>query len=148
MYKNIMVLLLMLSLSACPYKEVYKTVTKEKEINGLKICPLRLVFTLHKKIAQCDVIFRIINPSDSVKEADFAKSYLINTRDTLPIEKIFPAFTATNLPSQNVFKINPQQDTIIGFTFKGLKESFGDTLKVVLRISGTVKNDFSYYKVK
>lgn len=146
--KSISLIFLLLVLSACPYKEIYKTVDQTNEISGLKISPFKLFFSSHKGIATADVIYKITNLTDSVKQANFAKSSLININDTLKVEKMFAAHYATDIPLQNTFTIRPQKDTLIAFRFKDIKQKFGDTLKVIIGISGVGNTIFIYKRAK
>jgi len=147
-YQNMLLFCLIISLSACPYREIYKAVSQINGIYGLEIRPVKLVFISHKRIATCDVIYRITNPTDSTQKVNFSKSFLINMIDTLKIDKIFAAHYGTNIPVESIFQIRPQNDTLIAFSFKDLKQKFGDSLEVMIDISGVGKSTFIYKKIK
>lgn len=144
-YKNICLLFLLVGLSACPYKEIYKPVVQEHNIiNGLRVSPVVLFYNSHKGQSTCEVDLRINNQSDLIQKVSFSKSYLINSSDTLAIEKIYALGTALSI--EHIFNIPPKMDTTLGFMFKDLEKNFGDTIRVVLVISGFGNNTFIYKK--
>lgn len=146
-YQNICFLILFVSLSGCPYKEVYKPIEQTTYIiNGLKITPVIVFFNAHKGIATCGVNLRFNNQNDSIQRVVFSKSYLINLKDTLKIENIY-AWMAP-LPKEYVFHMASKKDTALEFVFKDLEKNFGDTIKLTLNISGVGKNTFIYKKVR
>ncbi len=146
-YINICFFCLSVGLTACPYKEVYKPVMKNEFIgNGLKVSPTVLFYDSKKNISICNIGFKIGNQTDSIQTMIFSKSYLINSGDSLTIEKIYALGSA--FPLNHVFNLRPKSDTVLGLEFKGLEKNFGDTIKIALDISGVWSNIFVYKKMK
>lgn len=144
--QNIILLYLVVCLSACPYIPIYKPITQAKSNDGLKITPSHFFYDSHKGLATCSVGLRFYNQQGSAQKIVFSKTHLINLNDTLKMEKIWS--WGVSFDSDHEFNLPPKKDTVLGFYFKDLEKNFGDTIKVVLKISGVGENTFIYKKVK
>ena len=113
---------------------------------GLKVSPVVLFYDSKKGISICNVGFKIGNQTDSIQAMCFSKSYLINSGDSLTIEKLYALGSVFQL--NHVFKLQPKSDTVLGLEFKGSEKNFGDTIKIGLDISGVRNSIFIYKKMK
>ena len=150
-YRNILLLYLMVGLSACPYIPVYKFVsqTKSQETvkhSGLQITPSHLFYSSRKSVATCSVSLRFYNQWDSSQTVIFSNSHLINLTGTLTMQKVWSL--GVPFATDHVFILPSETDTVLGFYFKDLKRNFGDTVKFVLEIPGFGNTTFIYKKVR
>jgi len=146
-YQNIFLLSLLVGLLGCPHKEVYKPVDRANYlISGIKITPVDVFYNSHKGVATCGVNLRFNNQNDSVQKVTFSKSYLINLGGTLKIQNIYAWMVP--LPIVHVFNLPSKKDTTLQFMFKDLERNFGDTIKVILNVSGVGEKIFIYKKAK
>ena len=136
---------LLVSLTACPYKGIYKALSKEQiYLRGIKVSPATVFYSSSKKISTCDAGIRLENQTDSIQAIFFSDAFLTNSKKKLGIEAIYSS--GTSFPIDHTFRINPKDVAILGLVFRDSTKNFNDTINVDFGLSDNMHYNFLYTK--
>lgn len=136
---------LLLSLTACPFKETYKAVSDEGVTNqGFKIRPEILFYKSWHKQSSCDVGLSVENQTDSLQRVVFLNGSLTNSTRTLLLERIYRF--GKSLPPNYTFEIEPKEKLLVGLSFQDSTKNFGDTIRLGFNLPNNCRYTFVYIK--
>jgi hypothetical protein len=137
---------LLVSLTACPYKETYKSVTEEGVTNkGIKVKPLTLYYHSWHKRSSLDVGLILENHTDSLQNVRFSDAQLTNSRNILPLKRIY--HRGDSLPPNYTFQVEPNENLAIGLEFHDSTKYFKDTVSLSFDLFGFGKYKLEYLRI-